>query len=793
VNDDFTPVEQVLDRLADHTEHRGEYRARCPAHRGQSDNSLSIKEGEEGRALLVCHAGCEYQEIVEALGLSVGDLFADNGWRGGAGRAKKVRTKTKGRSASKTLTTDQLPRGTYWEFTSPAGEVLYIQRHKREYYWKVGEDRWVTYRGVLDDIAQVLYRLPELIDGVRFGKTVYHLEGPKDVETARGRLGVVATTSGSTSSWMEEFRSFYTGANTVVIPDNDAPGLQYAEKVARDVVGVAKSLKVVQLPGLGEGQDLTDWLEAGHTAEEFFRVVEEAPPYDPEREAPWPEPRELDTALPPVADLTKSMLPEPLAEWIFDEAERMERVPADFVATDVIVALASLVGRKLAIRPKQKDPWSVVPNLWGATVGRPASMKSPAQKAALKPLSRLSARATEAFQGAEEEWKTVTRKVEQAEEQALKKELEAAARAVAKRGDGNRTEVNEVAEKLRSMEREPEPVHKRYDTNDSTIERLTELLRDNPNGLLLHRDELMGWLRSLDRPGHESDRAFFLEAWAGNSSFKADRIERGFVYAPAVCLSLIGSIQPGPLGSYVADALTEAEKADGLLQRFQLVVWPDPKPYNRVDRAPNLEAASAANAIFEALDGFDATKFGATEEEGEVPYVRFAPKAQEVFDAWRDEFEPQYLAGEYPAALEAHFAKYRSLFASLSLIFEVVAFVSGESEGYAVSERSAWRAAAWCEFLESHAKRLYHPALMAPTMAASSLLEKIEGGAVTHRMKLRLVVDKGWEGLNTTEKVREAVAILEDHGWVRLVEVKSPGRGRPSEQLHIHPNLREEV
>jgi putative DNA primase/helicase len=77
---------------------------------------------------------------------------------------------------------------------------------------------------------------------VRAGKTIYHLEGPKDVETARERLGVVATTSGSTSSWRTEFKSYYVGADVVVVPDNDGPGHKYAQKVAGDLLPVARSV-----------------------------------------------------------------------------------------------------------------------------------------------------------------------------------------------------------------------------------------------------------------------------------------------------------------------------------------------------------------------------------------------------------------------------------------------------------------------------------------------------------------------------------------------------------------------
>src|SRR5829696_1528998 len=135
MNNELSPVEKVLDRLEDYKERRGEFRARCPAHQGNSEDSLSIREGDNGRALLTCHAGCDLQDIVGALGLGVVDLFPHNGRasRSSLGTAKKVAKKTTQKTdkgKEETLTTDDLPDGTYYEFTSPAGEVLYIQRHK---------------------------------------------------------------------------------------------------------------------------------------------------------------------------------------------------------------------------------------------------------------------------------------------------------------------------------------------------------------------------------------------------------------------------------------------------------------------------------------------------------------------------------------------------------------------------------------------------------------------------------------------------------------------------------------
>jgi hypothetical protein len=540
VHEELSPVEKVLERLKDYKVRKDEYRARCPAHNGNSDDSLSIKEGDDGCALLICHAHCEIEDILEVLDLSMTDLFVKGKGHSSSGTAKKAAGP--GDKKHKILTTDELPDGTYWEFTSPAGEVLYIQRHKREYHRKVGEDRWVTYRGVLDDIAQVLYRLPELIDGVRAGKTVYHLEGPKDVETARGRLGVVATTSGSTSSWRPEFRAHYTGADVVVIPDNDTPGHKYADTVARDLLRVARSVKVVELPGLEEGGDLTDWLDAGHTSEEFLALVEESPAYGPEEEEPWPEPVPLEMKLPSVRALDALMVPEPLREWVLDTSRRMDNAPLDFAAAAAIVVAGALLGRKVGVRPKRNDDWTVIPNLWGGLVGLPASMKTPTLNQVLRPVKQLAAEARERHEEVLKEHE-LDMMVVSAERAALKKELEVTAKKVVS-ASASRGDLDGIRADLEDLEEPDPPTPRRYTTNDTSIEKMAELLMDNPDGLLLYRDELTGWLQSLDKAGHEAARAFYLEAWNGDGSHEVDRIGRGSLFVKAVCVSILGGIQP---------------------------------------------------------------------------------------------------------------------------------------------------------------------------------------------------------------------------------------------------------
>src|SRR5262249_4494486 len=114
------------------------------------------------------------------------------------------------------------------------------------------------------------------------------------------------------------------------------------------------------------------------------------------------------------------------------------------------------------------------------------------------------------------------------------------------------------------------PIRKRYLLNDSTVEKTGEILNQNPNGIAVFRDELIGFLKSLEKDGQEGARAFYLEAWNGSNRFTYDRIGRGTVDIESTTISLIGGIQPSPLREYLREAVKGGRGDDGLMQRFQL-------------------------------------------------------------------------------------------------------------------------------------------------------------------------------------------------------------------------------
>jgi hypothetical protein len=416
-------------------------------------------------------------------------------------------------------------------------------------------------------------------------------------------------------------------------------------------------------------------------------------------------------------------------------------------------------------------------------------LKSPALAEVMKPLNRLAAEARDKYE-AEVASYEVEVAVAEAEQGALKDALKKAAKQAEKSGD--RAELEQAARKQRaSQEVAPEmPVLRRYKTEDPTTEKLAEILLENSQGILVHRDEFSGWLGNLKRQGREGDRSFYLESWNGNGSYEQDRIGRGSLYIPAVCLSILGGIQPGPLSSYVWEATRGGWGDDGLLQRFQLLVWPDPpSQWRNVDRRPDAESKKRAYEVFKKLDALSAEEFGATtEDEDAIPAVRFTPQAQAHFDAFREELEARLLSGELSPLLEAHVAKYRSLMPALALLFGAVDHVDGKAEPGAVGAESALRAWAWCDYLESHAYRLYAAAEDPDLERARALLGRIRSGDVEDGATERSVYRHQWSRLTTPQEVAGALKVLEAYGWVRVEITKTAGR--PTPQVRLHPALK---
>ena len=252
----MTPVVRVLAALADcNVQPCGTgWSARCPAHEDRHA-SLTIGEGEDGRALLFCHGGCKLPDVLRALRLALRDLFVG------------PPVQTDGR--------------TFYDYRDERGTLLFqVVRIPKPDGKKFRQQRpdgcgggWILN---VKGVRSVLYRLPDVLT-TDPSETVFIVEGEKVADDLVHR-GLVATTNpGGALKWRSGYSAALRGRHVAILPDHDDVGRQHGAEVARSLAGVAASVCVVDLPGLAERGDAFDWFAAGHTVAELRELVQAAP------------------------------------------------------------------------------------------------------------------------------------------------------------------------------------------------------------------------------------------------------------------------------------------------------------------------------------------------------------------------------------------------------------------------------------------------------------------------------------------------------------------------------------
>lgn len=294
-------IEQLLSRLQS-VEWRGNRGyARCPAHEDQH-RSLSLGVGRDGQGLVKCHAGCTLEEVLKAVDMEVKDLWPTQeeklpDW------LEKLRPRDEGGAQA------------FYDYVDENGTLLYqvIRFPDKQFRQRRLEGPvWVWN---LNGVRRVLYRLPELIAAPPDDPIVI-CEGEKDVENLIA-IGCRATTGpGGAGKWSAEFGDFLKGRDVVIIPDNDKPGRVHAELVSSALLGVARSIRVVELPGLPEHGDVSDWL-AQHPDDPLMALAaiiaatEEREPESKARDFWWANELQA-TKLPATSWLIHGLLPEGL-------------------------------------------------------------------------------------------------------------------------------------------------------------------------------------------------------------------------------------------------------------------------------------------------------------------------------------------------------------------------------------------------------------------------------------------------------------------------------------------------
>lgn len=659
-------------------------------------------------------------------------------------------------------------------------------------------------------------RTPSPIFGVdslpkdHFEGFVYIFEGEKCAQAAQ-YLGLAALTSmmGSCQGHLGDWAilaNYRHVKKFVLVPDNDDPGKKYMQIVYNEVKKACPQAEVIvcELPINKRGGDFVDWIKVQSscppdwdgftplydpyceyvkgafeiavptnsiTAEDYFTTISSCPViFDSE-----PEP--IEEVLSEVLPCPAHTLPSKITIWMQGIADQMQ-IPIDFLAVPFIVYTGSLIGRKRALELRLNSGWIEFPNLWGMLIGRPSVMKSPAMEATIKPLTALACNALRLF-----EFESKAHKIKLDAWKIKKKGTEEVYKKSFKESLGDKT--NPPLEF--SCEAPPkEPKRKRYKTDDPTVEKLGEILIENPQGILLYRDELSGWLHSFQKNGRENDRQFYLESWSGKKDFDVDRIGRGSLHVPSLFLSICGGIQPGPLSQYVHSTIKGGAGDDGLLQRFSVMIWPDVKSdWELVDGFDAKAKETEVTQVFEHLNKL------AFDDKDNPIVLNFTNEAQEVFDEWQKTLELRLRSGSLPNHLEAHFAKYKKLLPALCLILEHLKLATSGSYPEVITLDTLKSCLIWVEYLESHALRIYGSGSNAIPQAALELLRHIKKKDIAEPFSVRDVYYRHhWSGLSTSNEVEEALDYLIDKGYLRCAKVET--NGRPSQKYWVHPKVFEE-
>jgi len=257
------------------------------------------------------------------------------------------------------------------------------------------------------------------------------------------------------------------------------------------------------------------------------------------------------------------------------------------------------------------------------------------------------------------------------------------------------------------------------------------------------------------------------------------------LYIKCLCLSVFGGIQPDLLERYLG-GIAHSLDNDGRIQRFQVLVYPEPVRWEWRDRYPVRGAREAIRDLFDRLAAFDPVQDGATPPDDfvKLPHFLFDDAAQEVFIEWSTELHRVLIANETNPLMQQHLGKFEKLFCAVALILHLA-----EGNIGPVRIESAMRAAAWCECLRGHARRIYGLVEAARINTAKTLGRRIAEGKLEDHFTARDVWKKGWSAIKSTTDAEAALALLEEHGWLQSYE-SADQPGRPTTRYIVNPLAR---
>jgi DNA polymerase I-like protein with 3'-5' exonuclease and polymerase domains len=445
-------------------------------------------------------------------------------------------------------------------------------------------------------------------------------------------------------------------------------------------------------------------------------------------------------------------LPRPLSEYVREGSSALGCDPA-YLALPILSVAASVIGNTRCLRLKRG--WEEPSVIWTAVVGDSGTLKSPAFLKAVSHLFRLQKRLLETHRQRMAEYRNELREYRSRKKEAEKNDSDP--------GD------------------EPEaPILQRVVCSDTTIEKLAEILEDNPRGTLLARDELAGWIGSFSRykgKGAGSDLPSWLEMHrAGTVVVDRKTTERKNIFIERAAVSVAGGIQPGVLKRALTSEFLDAGLAARILMAMPprlAKVWTDAEISREVETAYR----TAVDRLLE-LD------FDIDEQGSSTPHVlSLGPKAKAVWVAFYNTWGREQADSE--GELAAAFSKLEAYAARFALLHHVVERLTrGEDDRVPLEPASVEAGVALCRWFAREARRIY--ATLSETEEESASRKLVEfilarGGTMSVRELMRANCRR-YPDSRTAES---ALGSLVDAGAARWVELPAKKKGKAGKAIEL--------
>jgi hypothetical protein len=447
----------------------------------------------------------------------------------------------------------------------------------------------------------------------------------------------------------------------------------------------------------------------------------------------------------PVLPFPVEVFPETIATLITQGAAALPCAP-DLIGVPMLAVLGTAIGTSYEVEMKQG--WTEGPRIYSGVIALPGDKKSPAEKLATRPLHALQAQHGQDF-----------------EAQKLQHDLDMLVYEVALADwRSKRRKKADTAQPERTKQPPPPkpdaPTMTQLLTVDATVEALASIIHGNPRGVLMERDELTGWVLSMNqyKGGKGADRQMWLSFWNGASVVinRKGRPDPLVLSNPFVCVT--GGLTPDCL-----DDLADGRgREDGFLPRI-LLAYPDPVSLTYT----HATVTSAVQSTYEDLIN-TLLKLG-KDDPNHTTVTTFTTPGRAVLITFLSELYDRCNSIDCPAYLRHVIAKLEAYTGRLALILQLCRYVSGNSRTDNIEPESVLGAAELIRYFLSHAERIY-PRLR--TTDEDRQVEAAVSWVAAHgrTTTVRAVQMSRVGGVKSSTEAKALLRRLEDRGFGQVTE-----------------------